>query len=120
MTHQATQAQQRVSYAQALLERGLKPSSVATMVSAKFSVARSTSYLDIQAANKSIQESDDGPDTSEQNEPVDPLSIQAQLVHMIDVAAATGDGKTVAQLIKSLDTVKRWGGYAPDSISPFT
>ena len=110
----------RVSYAQALLERGLKPSSVATMVSAKFSVARSTSYLDIQAASKSIQESDDGPDTSEQNEPVDPLSIQAQLVHMIDVAAATGDGKTVAQLIKSLDTVKRWGGYAPDSISPFT
>ena len=110
----------RVSYAQALLERGLKVSSVATMISAKFSVARSTAYVDIQAANKTIQESDDGPDTSEMSDPVSPLSIQAQLVHMIDVAAAVGDGKTVAQLIKSLDTVKRWGGYAPESISPFT
>ena len=115
-----TQAEQRTSYARALLERGLKVSSVATMISAKFSVARSTAYIDIQAANKTIQESDDGPDTSETSDPVDPLSIQAQLVHMIDVAAAVGDGKTVSQLIKSLDTVKRWGGYAPDSVSPFT
>ena len=112
------EAMQRSSYARALLDRGVKPASIATMVSAKYSVARSTAYLDLQAAQAESDKSDDGP-ASEELGTIDPASIQAQLAHMIDVAAAVGDGKTIAQLIKSLDTVKRWNGYQSESVSPY-
>ena len=112
------EALQRSSYARALLDRGVKPASIATMVSAKYSVARSTAYLDLQAAQAESDKSDYGPSQIERSE-ICPESIQAQLAHMIDVAAAVGDGKTIAQLIKSLDTVKRWNGYQSESVSPY-
>ena len=112
------EAAARCSYARALLDRGVKPASIATMLSAKYSIARSTAYLDLQAAQAESDKSDDGPAQEELGQ-LDPASIQAQLAHLIDVAAATGDAKSVAQLIKSLDTVKRWNGYSTESTSPF-
>ena len=38
-------------------------------------------------------------------------TIQGQLAHLIDVAAAAGDIKGVCQLVKAADSAKRWDGY---------
>ena len=103
---------QRLSYAQALLERGIRVSTVVTMLSAKFQISRSTAYADAQTASKAIDTSDDGPSAEESAEPLDPATVQAQLAHLFDVAVATNDFKAATQLVKALDTAKRWNGYA--------
>ena len=48
----ATQAeiQHRLSYARAMLERGIPVASLATMICARYFVSRSTAYSDITAA----------------------------------------------------------------------
>jgi len=115
----AKEPEQRTSYARSLLERGVRVSSVATMLSARYAVARSTAYLDIQAAELQIQDSDDGPDSEEASQPLCPDSILAQLQHRFDIAAATGDAKEMSMLTKSIDTVKRWNGYNTESANPF-
>lgn len=103
---------QRLSYAQALLERGIRVSTVVTMLSAKFQISRSTAYADVQTVSKAIDTSDDGPSAEESAEPLDPATVQAQLAHLFDVAVATNDFKAATQLVKALDTAKRWNGYA--------
>ena len=115
----AKEPEQRTSYARSLLERGVRVSSVATMLSARYAVARSTAYLDIQAAEIQIQESDDGPDSDETSQPLDPDSIIAQLQHRFDLAVATGEAKDLATITKAIDTVKRWNGYNTESANPF-
>ncbi len=102
---------QRHSYARAMLERGCRVASVATMVSAKFSVSRSTAYADVRSASEEIAASDDGPASLETCQPLDAETIQGQLAHLIDVAAAAGDIKGVCQLVKAADAAKRWQGY---------
>jgi hypothetical protein len=102
---------QRLSYSQALLERGIRVSTAVTMVSAKFGVSRSTAYADVHTSSKTIESMDDGPDQSELSEPLDPATVQAQLAHLFDVAVATNDFKAATQLVKALDTAKRWNGY---------
>jgi len=102
---------QRHSYARAMLERGCRVASVATMVSAKFQVCRSTAYADVRAASEEIAASDDGPADTETCQPLDAETIQGQLAHLIDVAAAAGDIKGVCQLVKAADAAKRWQGY---------
>jgi hypothetical protein len=102
---------QRRSYARAMLERGCRVASVATMVSARFSVSRSTAYADVRAASEEISASDDGPGSLETSQPLDAETIQGQLAHLIDVAAAAGDIKGICQLVKAADAAKRWQGY---------
>lgn len=102
---------QRHSYARAMLERGCRVASVATMVSAKFQVSRSTAYADVRVASEEIAASDDGPADAETLQPLDADTIQGQLAHLIDVAAASGDVKSVCQLVKAAETAKRWQGY---------
>ena len=102
---------QRLSYARAMLERGCRVASVATMLSAKFQVSRSTAYADTQAASVEIDSSDDGPAIEETSQALDPGTIQGQLAHLIDVATATGDVKSLCQLVKAAAQVKRWQGY---------
>lgn len=102
---------QRHSYARAMLERGCRVASVATMVSARFQVSRSTAYQDVRAASEEIAASEEGPAESETLQPLDVETIQGQLAHLIDVAAAAGDIKGVCQLVKAADSAKRWNGY---------
>ena len=108
----ATQAeiQHRLSYARAMLERGIPVASVATLLSARYFVSRSTAYTDITAAEQEIQESDDGP-AFEEMEPCNPAGVLAMLQHRFDIAVATGDDKQMCQLIKAMDTAQKWQGY---------
>ena len=103
---------QRHSYARTMLERGCRVASVATMISARFHVSRSTAYADVQAASAEMDSSEDGPATDETLQVLDSDTIQGQLAHLIDVATATGDVKSLCQLVKAADQVKRWQGYS--------
>tara|TARA_A100001201_G_C3926967_1_gene152382 strand:- start:166 stop:519 length:354 start_codon:yes stop_codon:yes gene_type:complete len=116
----ATQAeiQHRLSYARAMLERGISVQSLATLLSARYFVSRSTAYEDIKAAHQEIQLSDDGPAANE--DPCDPADVLAMLKHRFELAVATGDDKQTCQLIKAMDTAKKWQGYEPQPVSPFT
>jgi hypothetical protein len=110
--------QHRLSYARAMLERGIPVASLATMISARYFVSRSTAYSDITAAEQEIQQSDDGP-AFEEMEPCNPAGVLAMLQHRLEIAIATGDDKQTCQLIKAMDTAKKWQGYNSDSVSPF-
>ena len=116
-THQEVQA--RLSYASAMLERSIRTSSIATMISAKFAVSRSTAYNDITAANAELTLSDDGPSIEESSEPVNTDSVLAMLQHRLEVSVATGDDKAICSIVKAMDQVKRWNGYNTQSASPF-
>jgi hypothetical protein len=111
--------QHRLSYARAMLERGIPVSSLATLLSARYFVSRSTAYTDITAAEQEIQQSDDGP-AFEEMEPCNPAGVLAMLQHRLEIAIATGDDKQTCQLIKAMDTAKKWQGYKPQPVSPFT
>ena len=115
--HQEVQA--RLSYSRAMLERDVRVSSIATMISAKFSVSRSTAYNDITAAQAELKLSDDGPSIEESSEPVTTDNVLAMLQHLFEVAVATGDSKAVCSLVKAMDQAKRWQGYKTQSASPF-
>jgi hypothetical protein len=54
------EVQHRQSYARALLERGVANAAVATMLSARFHISRSSAYSDLAAAHAEIDLSDDG------------------------------------------------------------
>ena len=114
------EVQARLSYTRAMLERGIRTSSVATMVSAKFHCSRSTSYNVIQAAQAEIELSDDGPSLEESAEPTHTNSVLAMLQHLLEVSVATGDHKAVCGLIKAMNQAKQWNGYAPQNTSPTT
>ena len=100
----------RHSYARCLLERGIRTSSAVTMLQAKFNVGRSSAYEDLRIAQAELDASDDGPAQSEPT--VCPDTLQAQLVHALDKAFAADSYKEIPKLIKALDEVKRWNGYA--------
>ena len=100
----------RHSYARCLLERGIRVSSAVTMLQAKFGIARSSAYEDLKIAQAEINASDDAPASDEPI--VCPETLQGQLVHSLDKAFATDSFKEIPKLIKALDEVKRWQGYA--------
>lgn len=114
----AIEVQQRQSYARALLEKGISNGSVATMLSARFQVSRSTSYNDIAAAHAEIDLCDDAPAT-EELEDHNTNSTIAQLQHLFDVACATGDAKGAAALISAMDKAKRWNGTLQATANPY-
>ncbi len=109
----------RLSYARAMLERDIPTNTVATLISSKFFVCRSTAYNDIQAAQAEIDLSDDGPSTLESSEPINTDSVLAMLQHRLEVCVATGDDKAVCSLIKAMNQAKQWNGYRTQSVSPF-
>ena len=91
---------------------------VATMLSARFHVSRSTAYGDLAAAHAELDLSDDGPDAAEISEHA-PASTLAQLQHLFDTAVATGDVKGAASLVAAMDKVKRWSGPLQSQASPW-
>ena len=112
------EVQHRQSYARALLERGVANAAVATMLSARFHISRSSAYSDLAAAHAEIDLSDDGPDSAELAEH-GPASTLAQLQHLFDTAVATGDVKSAASLVAAMDKVKRWSGPLQTQASPW-
>ena len=108
----------RHSYARSLLERRIRVTSAATMISTKFSVSRSTAYEDLKIAGDELDSSDDGP--AEDEPAIDQESILAQLSHALDKASAVDDFKSASQLIKAIDQVKRWNGYCQETANPFS
>lgn len=115
-TQQAIAA--RHSYARSLLERGIRVSSVATMISTKFGVSRSTAYEDLRIASEELDATDDGP--ADDEPAIDTESLLAQLSHSLDKAMALDDFKSASQLVKSIDQVKRWSGYNTETANPFS
>lgn len=110
----------RHSFARSFLERNAKVQTVATMISAKYGVSRTTSYEDIKAVHAEMQLSEDGPSSEEASEPIDTDTILAMLQHSLEVTVATSDHKMTCGLIKAINQAKQWNGYAPTSVSPTT
>ncbi len=99
---------ERASYARGLLETGLRTATAATMISARFSCSRSTAYRVLTEASNELQLSDDGPADSETSQAIEPSDVAAQLQHLFNIACAQGDTKQVCQLLRGLDTVRKW------------
>ena len=116
-----SQKQQQVaarhSVIRAWLERGIRPSSLATMASVRFEISRSTAYEDIKKLSQEIQMSDDGP--ADEEEQISQESVLATLQHHFDVAAATGDIKSMPQLVTAIDRAKKWSAPCQTTVSPF-
>ena len=115
----ATQAEieARQSVVRGWLESGMRTPSVATMIQTRFCVSRTTAYREIQEISKQIDLSDDGPAGNEAPE-LDANSLLASLQYQFDVASSIGDTKAACQLIKSMDTVRRWSGRTAQSTQP--
>ena len=109
--------QARVSYARALLEQGIKPATVATMVSVKCHCSRSTAYSSITEASNEIQKSEDGP--ADEEPVMDPQTVAAQLTHLFNVACGMGDAKAACQLFKSMDQIRKWSAPLQSNSNPF-
>ena len=109
--------QARVSYARALLEQGIKPATVATMVSVKCHCSRSTAYSSITEASNEIQKSEDGP--ADEEPVMDPQSVAAQLTHLFNIACAQNDAKAACQLFKSMDQIRKWSAPLQSDSNPF-
>ena len=104
------------------LEAGIKHGSVAAMIQTRFHVSRSTAYSEISTVSNEINASQDDPrdGTFQADDPqsVDAQSLLAQLQYQFDVASASGDVKNACQLIKAMDTVRRWNGKVQESVKP--
>jgi predicted DNA-binding transcriptional regulator YafY len=91
---------------------------VATMISARFSVSRSTAYNEINTVSKQIDLSDDGPSIEESEAIFDQQALLASLQYQFDVSAAVGDTKSACQLVKAMDTIRKWSGRSMQSTEP--
>ena len=83
------------------------------MLQAKFNVGRSSAYEDLKIAQAELDASDDGPAqiaSPRFAQQYAPGSACALLTS--DKAFATDSYKEIPKLIKALDEVKRWNGYA--------
>ena len=102
--------EQRHSVIRGWLETGASHATVATMVSARFGVSRSTSYSDISKVQAEIDTSDDGPSNEEMSEP-DLNGVLGILQHQFNIAAANGDVPAMTKLVGAIDKAKKWRGY---------
>jgi len=107
----------RQSYALSLLEQGVNTTATATMVSARFQISRKTALRDVAEASNALQLSDDGRSS---DEPVmDPETVAAQLTHLFNIACAMGDSKQACQLVKSMDSIRKWSAPLQATANPF-
>ena len=61
MSQKSQEIDLRHSVIRGWLERGMRTSSVSTMVQARFGISRTAAYRDIATVSQAIQVSDDGP-----------------------------------------------------------
>ena len=100
------------------LESGMPTRTVATMTSARFCVSRTTAYREIQKISQQIDLSDDGPSIEESEAIFDQQALLASLQYQFDVSAAVGDTKSACQLVKAMDTIRKWSGRSMQSTEP--
>ena len=100
------------------LESGMPTRTVATMTSARFCVSRTTAYREIQKISQEIDLSDDGPSIEESEAIFDQQALLASLQYQFDVSAAVGDTKSACQLVKAMDTIRKWSGRSMQSTEP--
>jgi len=104
------------------LESGIKHGSVAVMIQTRFQVSRSTAYNEISTVSNDIQASDhnaqDGEFRADDPQSIDAQSLIGQLQYQFDVATASGDVKNACQLVKAMDTVRRWNGKVQQAVKP--
>ena len=100
------------------LESGMPTRTVATMTSARFCVSRTTAYREIQKISQQIDLSDDGPSIEESEAIFDQSALLASLQYQFDVSAAVGDTKSACQLVKAMDTIRKWSGRSMQSTEP--
>ena len=93
--------EQRHSVIRGWLETGANHSTVATMVSARFGVSRSTAYSDIGKVQATVDASDDGPSTEETSEH-DVAGVLGMLQHQFNIAAANGDVPAMTKLVAAM------------------
>ena len=103
--------EQRHSVIRGWLETGANHSTVATMISARFGISRSTSYSDLAKVQATIDASDDGPSTEETSEH-DVAGVLGMLQHQFNIAAANGDVPAMTKLVAAIDKAKKWQGYS--------
>ena len=103
--------EQRHSVIRGWLETGASHSTVATMISARFGLSRSTAYSDISKVQATIDASDDGPSTEEVSES-DLNGVLGMLQHQFNIAAANGDVPAMTKLVGAIDKAKKWQGYS--------
>ena len=102
--------EQRHSVIRGWLETGAACATVATMISARFGLSRSTAYEDIKKVQATINASDDGPSTKETSEH-DVAGVLGILQHQFNIAAANGDVPAMTKLVGAIDKAKKWRGY---------
>ena len=100
------------------LESGMPTRTVATMTSARFCVSRTTAYREIQKISQEIDLSDEGPSIEESEAIFDQSALLASLQYQFDVSAAVGDTKSACQLVKAMDTIRKWSGRSMQSTEP--
>ena len=110
MSQKSQEIDLRHSVIRGWLERGMRTSSVSTMVQARFGISRTAAYRDIATVSQAIQASDDGPAEGE-DAAFCPDTVLASLQHQMDISTAVGDVKSQSQLVKAMDTVLKWRGY---------
>ena len=88
------------------------------MISARCHCSRSTAYKTIAVASNRIQKSDDGPGEEEETL-LAPQEIRALLDQQLLIALANNDVKQATQLIKAIDTAKKWQGALQTTVNPF-
>ena len=118
MTHKQQEIEARQSVIRGWLESGMPTRTVATMISARFSVSRSTAYNEINTVSKQIDLSEDGPSIEESEAIFDQQALLASLQYQFDVSAAVGDTKSACQLVKAMDTIRKWSGRSMQSTEP--
>ena len=106
----AQEIEQRHSVIRGWIETGASHATVATMISARFGLSRSTAYSDIAKVQATIDASDDGPSTEEVSE-FDLVGVLGMLQHQFNIAAATGDVPAMTKLVGAIDKAKRWNGH---------
>ncbi len=107
----------RHSVIRSWLESGIRPSHAATQASVRFGISRSTAYDDISKVSAEIDMSDDGP--AQDEETICQASILASLQHHFNIACATGDAKSMTQLVTAIDRAKKWSAPCQTTASPY-
>jgi hypothetical protein len=99
----------RVAMARELMEAGLPDTAIARRLQAQFNIVRSTAYIDMRKAHDEIAKDDDGPaDTSQP----DTAGMINSFLYDAQRCQESGDFVAMQRLIKSADTLRRWGGMA--------
>jgi hypothetical protein len=107
----AEQVAARVTFARDLIEAGLPDATVARRLMTAHSISRTTAYVDVASAHEQIIADDNGPSEAEIATP-NTAGMIAALLYDAQRCQETGDYVAMQRLIRSADTLKRWGGVA--------